>query len=191
MNTQSPIKIKKKGFTVFFAVLVSSLALAVGLAIYDLLIRELALSLTATQSQYAIFAADTAAECALYWDAKAPDLDGFPSVFGISSAASWGASPISCNAQDITIQGPPTIDLMQYPGCTADAWCIISDTDAATTTFSIYFSPQPYCATVVVAKWRDVTQPTQPSQTKIISHGFNTCTPNSTVRLERALQVNY
>ncbi len=34
----------KKGFTIFFAVLVSSLALSVGLAIYDLITRELTLS---------------------------------------------------------------------------------------------------------------------------------------------------
>ena len=52
--------------------LVGSLALAVGLAIYDLTIRELDLSAVATQSQYAVYAADTGAECALYWDTKCP-----------------------------------------------------------------------------------------------------------------------
>ena len=55
----------KRGYTVFFAALVASLALAVGLAVYDLTVREVDLSLTATQSQYAVYAADGGAECAL------------------------------------------------------------------------------------------------------------------------------
>jgi|GEM_PF-394079 len=60
----------KRGFTIFFAVLVGSLALAIGLSIYELLIRELELAQVATQSQFAIYAADAGAECALYWDNK-------------------------------------------------------------------------------------------------------------------------
>lgn len=63
MTTRHP-----RGFTIFFAVLVGSLALAIGLSIYELLVRELELSQVATQSQFAIYAADTGAECALYWD---------------------------------------------------------------------------------------------------------------------------
>jgi len=60
----------KRGFTIFFAVLVGSLALAISLSIYELLIRELELAQVATQSQFAIYAADAGAECALYWDNK-------------------------------------------------------------------------------------------------------------------------
>ncbi|TSC69171.1 MAG: hypothetical protein G01um101456_315 [Parcubacteria group bacterium Gr01-1014_56] len=175
----------KRGFTAFFAVLISSLALAVGLSIYDLLVRGLLLSQTASQSQYAIFAADAGVECALYWDAKAPILNGSPSVFGTSSGSTWGASPIACNTQNITVQGPPLADLVQYPGCSSSAWCITSNSNAATTTFTIFFTPQTYCATVVVAKSGN------PSQTSVVSHGFNDCTTTGPVRLERALQVRY
>jgi len=190
----------KRGFTIFFAVLVASLALAVGLSIYDLLVRELALSQIATQSQYAIYAADTGAECALYWDAKAPSLGGSPSVFGTSTTASWGASPVNCAsnssgvAENITTQGPPTVDWSQYYNATygcpqnpTSAWCIAADANDATTTFSITITApaQTYCATVVVAKVGN------PPQTTIVSHGYNTCSANGTVRLERALQVNY
>jgi hypothetical protein len=59
---------RRGGFTIFFAVLVGSLALAIGLSVYELLVRELELSQVATQSQFAIYAADAGAECALYWD---------------------------------------------------------------------------------------------------------------------------
>lgn len=61
-------KPRTRGFTIFFAVLVGSLALAIGLSIYELLVRELELSQVATQSQFAIYASDAGAECALYWD---------------------------------------------------------------------------------------------------------------------------
>lgn len=61
-------KQRTRGFTVFFAVLVGSLALSIGLSVYEILVRELELSQVATQSQFAIYAADAGAECALYWD---------------------------------------------------------------------------------------------------------------------------
>src|SRR3989344_1250029 len=97
MKHQSP-----EGFTIFFAMLVAALALAVGLAIFDLTVRELELSSTATQSQYAIYAADTGADCALYWDLQYTDSDN--SAFGTSTASSWpsGGSNILCNGQDIS-----------------------------------------------------------------------------------------
>lgn len=61
---------RKAGFTVFFAILVGSLALAIGLSIYELLVRELELSQVARESQFAIYAADAGAECAMYWDSR-------------------------------------------------------------------------------------------------------------------------
>jgi hypothetical protein len=194
----------KRGFTIFFAVLVSSLALAVGLSIYDLLLRETALSQTSRESQYAIFAADAGAECALYWDNKAPLLNGATSVFGTSSSATWGTPTIPCGLkadgvtpQDITTQGPPPIDITagtfsdsSLYNCTAStAWCTVKAATAATTTFRMDFNAGTptvsYCAIVIVVKWGD------PSQTTVTSHGYNNCTTNGTVRLERALQVSY
>lgn len=77
---------KNKGFTIFFATLVASLALAIGLGIYDVVVRQLSLSTTVSQSQYAIYAADSGAECALYWDAK---------YNGSSSAFPGSATPTS------------------------------------------------------------------------------------------------
>jgi hypothetical protein len=93
---------RSKGFTMFFAVLVSSLALAIGLAIYDLVTRELQLSSTTAQSQYAIYAADTGIECALYWDFK---YNSNKSIFPTSSADTMArnATGALCNGQDITV----------------------------------------------------------------------------------------
>ena len=156
--------------------LISSLALAVGLAIFDLTIRELELSQTAAQSQYAVYAADTGADCALYWDLKYTDSDA--SAFGTSTTSSWPSSSpgsgLLCDGEDIsTLWGNP-----------------IKTNDAATTTFTIQIEApiQTYCATVDVGKYTDLNGVLY---TTIISRGYNTCVAGGIVRVERAFQVNY
>lgn len=179
---------QKRGFTIFFAMLVASLCLAVGIAIYDLTIRELDLSATVSQSQYAIYAADTGAECALYWDLKCSlgaCRDG--SAFATSTVFQGINSGAYCNTQDIAQYGTPPATFAAPPtGWTP--WTKTLTTTAATTTFYISFLPaQPYCAFVEVSKSGD------PIQTVITSHGYNTCDSASTglIRLERVLQVSY
>ncbi len=155
---------RRRGFTILFAMLVSSLALAIGLAIYDITVRELDLSSTATQSQYAIYAADTGAECALYWDSK--------NIFATSSQSSVPASGVLCNSVDIA----------------SAPWTIDATPTAATTTFMVTFSPQPYCTSVTVAKSGT------PSKTTITSRGYNaSCgvSLSGTPKLERVFKVSY
>ena len=106
--------------------LVGGLALAVGIAIYDLTVRELDLSGTATQSQYAIYAADTGAECALYWDVKNPS--------GSSAFDPSTSSTINCN-QDANNGG--------------NQW-VVGGSSAST--FTMTFLPDPSCAIVTVTK---------------------------------------
>ncbi len=179
----------KKGFTIFFAVLISSLALTVGLVIYDLLNRSLALSGFATQSQYAIYAADTGAECALYWDLKYVGANnnngGSNSAFSTSSAdITEPSSGALCNTQDIlpntgsaplNTLTPPLVTIKVEPSATYASttfWISMGTTVAAP------------CAKVEVGKRGN------PSQTLVISRGYNTCTPNA-LRLERTIQVSY
>jgi len=66
MNTPS----NKRGFTILLAALVASLVLALGISVFSIAQKQLILSSTGRNSQYAFYAADTAAECALYWDAR-------------------------------------------------------------------------------------------------------------------------
>lgn len=192
-------KNKKRGFTIFFAVLVAGLTLAVGAVIYDLLIRSLSLSQLATQSQYAIYAADTGAECALYWDLKyasisSSDQDG--SAFATSSlelaSDIGGSSGVVCNNQNIT--QPSNIagfsNVPSPPAATANTgWYFSPTNDAthATTTFwiSTASAASAPCVKVEVGKFGN------PSQTTIVSHGYNTCSASGSLRLERILQVNY
>ncbi len=179
----------KRGFTIFFAMLVAALSLSVGLAIYDLTAREIDLSSTATQSQYALYIADTGAECALYWDSK---YNTSNSAFGTSTppGSSWAASGVLCNGVDVATQPLPTQDQSRYPECTGNpgtAWCISSTVSSATTTFAVNPTSGQPCAVVQVAK-RTVSGILY---TAVTSRGYNTCAVGAPVRVERALQVNY
>jgi predicted aconitase with swiveling domain len=177
---------KQSGFTLFFATLVAALSLAIGLAIYDLTSRELILSATATQSQYAIFAADSGADCALYWDSKYgslinTDTDGSafaaPNDMSLSGVA-IGGQGVVCNSEDLFANNAVTGYVIALPQVTATQ---------ATSTFEISVGSTLVapCALVTVSK-DAVTK-----FTTVTSHGYNTCNPNAPDRLERTLQVIY
>ncbi len=187
---ENKLKIVKKfrvksltGFTIFFAMLVGTLTLSIGFAIYDLTVREIDLSAAASQSQYAIYAADTGAECALYWDSK---YGGSGSAFGTSTGSTWGTNVV-CNGQNIQTMGTPPVPIVATPtGWTA--WAKPSTASAATTTFTLTLLPaQPYCAKV------DVGKATIGGilYTTIISKGYNNCGTSGAARLERTLRVSY
>lgn len=60
--------LRTRGFTLFYAMLISSLLLAVGLAIFNITYKEFLLTTGVRESENAFYAADSALECALYWD---------------------------------------------------------------------------------------------------------------------------
>lgn len=69
------VKIKdRKGFAILFTVLISAIVLAIALGISNIAYQETVLSSSAKEADAAFFAADTGAECALYWDIEH---DGF------------------------------------------------------------------------------------------------------------------
>lgn len=167
----------KKGFTIFFAALVGSLALAVGISIYDLLVRELALSQVSSQSQYAIYAADTGVECALFWDFK----NGNESAFATSTGggASAGQGKI-CNGQDIFALTNSILG-------TGSELSVDWGSTFATTTFWLSMGTQKTDPAVMV----EVGKRGNPSQTTILSHGYNRYNAAGVVKVERLLQVTY
>ena len=61
---------RKRGFTLLISVLVAGVLLAVGLAIFNIAIKELLLSSSGRDSQFAFYAADSGTECALFWTQK-------------------------------------------------------------------------------------------------------------------------
>ncbi len=61
---------KQTGFTLFVALIVSSLLLSIGLSLSNIILKQLIFSGSGRESQIAFYAADSGAECALYWDVK-------------------------------------------------------------------------------------------------------------------------
>ena len=61
---------QSRGFTLLLSALVSSIVLAMGASIFILVKKQITLSSLGRDSQQAFYAADQAAECALYWDSR-------------------------------------------------------------------------------------------------------------------------
>ncbi len=73
-------------------------ALSIGFAVALLVMGEVGLSGTGRESQYAFYAADFGAECALYWDLKHPNTA--ESVFAVPPPTLPYSVSISCGGFD-------------------------------------------------------------------------------------------
>lgn len=85
-----------QGFTLLIAVVLSSVLISVGLALLDTSYKQVLLASAATQSQYAFYNADSALECALYWDQQQ---NAFDYTAPLTS--------IICNGQTMTLASAP------------------------------------------------------------------------------------
>jgi len=167
---------KQKGFTILFAVLVSSIILALGLGIVAITMKEVQLSGAGRDSQLAFYAADSGAECGFYWDLKGDN-------FATSSQGTNNLVSMTCAGGEKLNQNMPT-----------NVGGIATGIENATTTFWIYMAksssgivdPQSPCAQVQVGKHLIGAQ----IQTVIDSRGYNTCVDNPR-RLERGYQIQY
>ena len=143
----------KAGFAILYAVLISTILLSIGLAIFNLTIKDLQLSSLGRDSQFAFYAADTGAECAFYWD------------FHGNSFATSTSSSIECAGIVIGDMG--------------------GNEYGVPSTFTIDFSPEPYCTIVSVTKYDS------PARTVVESRGYNTCVASNPRRVERAIRATY
>jgi hypothetical protein len=80
----------QKGFTLLLAALVASIVLSLGSSIFLIAKKQVTLSSLGRDSQFAFYAADTGAECALYWDIR-------HSAFGATAPASATCDGIAMN----------------------------------------------------------------------------------------------
>lgn len=158
------------GFTVLYSVLVASLVLILGVAFTNIMIKELRLSASIRDSQFAFYSADSGVECVLYHDIKGTD------VFATSTQSVPPVSNIFCN----------DIDIILGNGSDIPPWTIDATAVAATTTFQVnYPPPADYCAIVSVGK-SDAG-----ASTRIESRGYNTCDASSPRRVERGIRITY
>ncbi|MDP1624899.1 MAG: hypothetical protein Q8L64_03945 [bacterium] len=193
MNINRPQQVKytearknQGGFAMLFAVLTSSVLLSIGLSIFNLTIKEIVLSSSGRESQFAFYAADTGIECAFYWDFKGVN------VFATSSeSGSRNPLPASPDCVSVDSESPQTINITPS----------VTDFESATTRFSLSIpnvdaqgSSAPYCVFVTVTKELDDSI----ILTTIDSRGYNVgeaigneCVSDDPNRVERAIRVKY
>jgi hypothetical protein len=156
------------GFALLFSILTASVLLSISLAIWNIAFREVALSSFGRESQSAFYIADSAMECAFYWDFAFVKTGR--NTFATSSTSVSGSAPtLSCG------------------GKTAPISIVSVDSRNATSKFTIDFGDGR--ATVYVIK----TDPsgTGFSATTIDAHGQNILNLSEKTLVERGLKVSY
>lgn len=161
-------KKNQRGFTLFIAIIITSTLLLVSFGLIAVSVQESFLTSAGRDSQNAFYSADSAIECALYWDVKNP------AGTGNSAFATSTQTNINCN-QDSTNNPNPTPSL-------------VGGTNVSTFTMTFKSAPTDpanlNCAIVYVTKNPD-------GSTVIDSHGYNTCDTTNPRRVERAIRVKY
>lgn len=163
---------KNRGFVILFAVTISAILLAIALGVSNIALKQVNFSTSAKNTNDAFFAADTGAECALYYDRSTPPPPNrfvWPDSSGVS---------ITCANATFT---PSLIG-----GSTSTAWSY---------SFNVLnlgsSTPPQGCAKVVISK--DNSSGT--TLTTIDSKGYNMgdsyCASTNTNRTEREIQLNY
>jgi Tfp pilus assembly protein PilX len=151
------------GFTLLVAIVTTSILLVVSYVIANVALKQLTISYSNQESQYAFYNAESGIECAIYLDLKIAG----GSVFATSS----GPVMYAC--------GDTSLNLGENMGGGGDA--------NATTTFTINF--QKGCAVVKVAK---VPTPVSSyGLTRIESYGYNNCTGGFGRKFERGITITY
>jgi hypothetical protein len=152
------------GYTLLLAALVSSAVLTIGVSIFQLVSKQILLSSLGRDSQFAFYAADTAAECALYWDLR----------------------------HDFFATSTPASVLPPNPQCDGQTFSESGRTGTFPYTISFTFEPQGKCAHVFVSK--KINSSTGVIQTTIHADGFSTSCANeraSARTLQRSVELHY
>lgn len=181
---------KNKGFTILFSVLVSSLVLSIGASIISIALKQVTLSSSARDSQFAFYAANTGTECAMYWDIVG--ISDLPPVFATSSESvlpntdnNPAFNAAQCNELSIIDNSTDDCTLSN-----SKTWCIEAEESEAVTKFRIKdIGGLGYCADVLVKKEYESDE--DRIETIIESRGYNTCDSSNPRRIERGLRFRY
>lgn len=157
-----PMNTNPRGFALLIAVVLTSVLLSVGLALLDIAYKQVTLSSVARQSQYAFYAADSALECALYWDQKQRAFD-----------YSTPLSSVTCKGQTMALTSSVSSNIR-------------------TTTFSMPCPSGGTQSSITVYKTNgSATCNAGTAKSCIYATGYNTCTVSDPRRIERGLKVVY
>ncbi|MBF05202.1 hypothetical protein CL644_00615 [bacterium] len=160
----------QRGFILILAALVASLLTSLGLAMFSIAKKEIILSSLGRDSQLAFYAADTGAECALYWDFK---------YNAFSTSTVFSSPDIIPTCAGNVLQDFPT----PYEQGVPDGISGLGGNNYST----FWFEPEGRCVYVTVTK-----RATYPN-TVVESLGYSTsCSePDHPRRLERAVRSTF
>jgi len=183
-------KNKEKGFTLLFAVLVSTLIISISATVISIAIRQTVISGTSRESQYAFYAANTALECVFYWDKIGVTNATTSVIFPASGETRLAASElndVTCLGGNITTGADFDTDFankpwdISVPGQTT-VYVEVKDTETTAAA-----SLHKYCAQATITK-EDVGGRIE---TVIDARGYNTCDLTSPRAVERGLVNRY
>lgn len=181
---------KQTGFTLLFAVLVSTLVVSIGASIISIALRQTILSGTSRESQYAFYAANTVLECAFYWD-----IIGVPNTTSAVFPSDTQGGLTSAEKTLVKCSGMNIVDGNRGTGGNADAWD--QSGIESMTTFHLEIKDQAdpqitgdtHCAEATITKDTDST--TGITTTKIEAKGYNSCDLDNPRTVERGLIQEY
>lgn len=147
---------QKRGVVILFAILLVSIVLTVGLTLLNITLRQLVLSSLARESQFAFYAADSARNCARYYDSIDP-ADQRPFGYFTTSGG--------------LLYVPPTVTSLDC-GASATMLPAVDGPDTITFKFVVAFNDganpaKTSCANVTIVKFKDT------GKTDIKSRGYN------------------
>ncbi|MBI3075057.1 MAG: hypothetical protein HYY92_02495 [Parcubacteria group bacterium] len=203
----------KSGYALMLSIVVSSIVLSIGLSLFNIVQKELILSATGRDSQFAFYSADGGIECALYWDIKQL---AFPESgvdwYLVSEPPTPGTGGADCGLTDFTDSssryvaalndGGTAYECVTNPGPPPVTSCSGNENDIVTVTFQVKFqnavsdaSPGS-CAQVTITKDDPDNGGTDPVRTTIESKGYNDeCQSDGAfdnpALVERAISVVY
>jgi hypothetical protein len=176
-ENKNNIRRNNSGFTLFIALIVSSLLLAIGFSLSTIILKQLIFANSGKESQLAFYAADSGAECALYWDRK--NVDGLTDFNGAFTASSTFDDIFCGTGGPVTPQTAQVGSFVRF---------IDLPNQQATTTFYVDYSDDDplnpnhkACAKVTVFKWVDSSGPIPVEKTQIESRGYNVPLDNGPV----------
>ena len=182
---------QQKGFALLLAVVIAGILISITFIMFSISLKQITLSTTGKNSQYALYAADTGIECALdaanridnVFENQSHDATGLTTVLTVPTPQSF-----KCNNHLInysSVEGQVTVRGVDYP-------------NGVTSTFEVDYpsggSPAfTQCALVTVTRYvyKPVGDNADHIGTSIDSRGYNSCTNLDPQRLERGLEVFY
>ncbi|HYE23473.1 MAG TPA: hypothetical protein VEA92_03480 [Candidatus Paceibacterota bacterium] len=152
-----------RGFALLVSILLATVAVTLGVSLIDIAYKQVVLSSTAKQSQFGFYAADSALECALYWDQKY-------NAFRYTSPMSSGS--LACNGYS----------LLSYSSSIAGS----GSTQHRRTRFNVRCASSGSLTNAQVTVYKYQT-----GSTTIYANGYSTCNAADQRRVERGLKVFY